>query len=195
MTPVWIPLVASAIGVLGTLAGGLLAYLPARARFIFERQERLRDLQREAIADLIAKGSVYSAAMNDVFIVANRVWSQYQGSDEERIVALKAVGDVADVSMHNIPYALSLQRALMVVQDEGLLDAIDSYGKALREMFKVVDHCLNVSAHQGVYENELAVTARDKFIAESAEFADTARQCLLPKPLTRQPWRMKSVSS
>lgn len=28
MTPLWIPLVASAIGVLGTLAGGLLAYLP-----------------------------------------------------------------------------------------------------------------------------------------------------------------------
>lgn len=50
-----------------------------------------------------------------------------------------------------------------------------SYGKALREMFKVVDHCVNVSAHQGVYDNELAVTARDKFIAESAEFADTAR--------------------
>ncbi|WP_156161885.1 hypothetical protein [Nocardia vulneris] len=182
MTPVWIPLVASGIGVLGTLTGGILTYFLGRGLFRFDQRNRLRDLQRTAIADVLARGSEYFSAMTTLMRrSAQDAIRHIAANDHERLTAHRSITEALDTSSSRVSYLSALQNAYLVIEDVPIARALNAYANGVSAIEALAARSVE-SLETGEVPDEAEVdNARDAFLAGTTALSETTRRQLRPE--------------
>ncbi|MGW5730859.1 hypothetical protein [Nocardia beijingensis] len=182
-TPIWVPLVAAGIGSVTTLAGVGVTHLVSGGRFKYEKEERRRQVSREAIADVIARGTDYAGEVNTLIGVAEELLSAADRDAEDWAHVAQAVMPYIESTFPlREPAINAMYRAdLVIVDASGVRKELDDYIEALFDVQRLVSHCSDVLAGTEKFDPARGKARMDAFFSALRALTTASRNHIRPQ--------------
>lgn len=151
-------LIGAGLGIVATLAGALIQHILSRGRFEFEKEERRRETQRRAIAELIAAGTDFAEKVHQLSPDVERSVTAENPSPEWIEFTAAAQETLGLIHGPRNAFYRALFNSRVTVIDTRVSDKVEAYGDAVGELQKLVTHSIHALERTTSYEPARAET-------------------------------------